>query len=168
MSDTQDNQPNKKRRGFLIALWGGVAAALAVLFSASSRFLFPNVVPNKSKRFRLAQAKDYRKDHVDTRHKEDLKFFILRDEKGIAAIRAQCTHLGCVPYWFPNEGIFKCPCHGSGFDMQGLNIEGPAPRPLERFHVEIDEKGFLIVDTSKKYFFEKGEWDNPNAVVKVL
>ena len=36
------------------------------------------------------------------------------------------------PNWLDGEQKFKCPCHGSGFYMTGVNFEGPAPRPLER------------------------------------
>jgi nitrite reductase/ring-hydroxylating ferredoxin subunit len=48
----------------------------------------------------------------------------------IYALRSVCTHLGCTPNWLEGEQKFKCPCHGSGFYKDGINFEGPAPRPL--------------------------------------
>jgi cytochrome b6-f complex iron-sulfur subunit len=48
----------------------------------------------------------------------------------------------------------------------GVNFEGPAPRPLERFKVSIED-GFLVVDRSKKFQEEKGEWANPDSFVTV-
>ena len=61
-------------------------------------------------------------------------------------IEAKCTPSGLYPNWLAAEGKFKCPCHGSGFTPDGLNIEGPAPRPLERFKVALGEEGQIIVD----------------------
>ena len=57
-----------------------------------------------------------------------------------------CTHLGCTPNWLEAENKFKCPCHGSGFYMSGINFEGPAPRPLERVTVSLADDGQVLVD----------------------
>ena len=82
-------------------------------------------------------------------------------------IEAKCTHLGCTPNWLAAEGKFKCPCHGSGFTPDGFNIEGPAPRPLERFKVALDENGQIIVDEGIRFRGERGEWDKQGAFLKV-
>ena len=82
-------------------------------------------------------------------------------------IEAKCAHLGCTPSWLAAEGKFKCPCHGSGFTPDGLNIEGPAPRPLERFKVALDENGQIIVDAGIRFRGERGEWDKQGAFLKV-
>jgi cytochrome b6-f complex iron-sulfur subunit len=63
-------------------------------------------------------------------------------------ISAICTHLGCTPDWKESENKFKCPCHGSGYDPEGRNYEGPAPRPMDRAKVELDPEGQIVVDTS--------------------
>ena len=81
------SMPDKKRRGFLKALWGLISLSLLTLLAANLRFLFPNVVSGKSKRFRLQKANDYPENSVDTRHKEEHKLFIIRDKKGVAAMR---------------------------------------------------------------------------------
>ena len=47
------------------------------------------------------------------------------------------------------ESKFKCPCHGSGFYKSGLNFEGPAPRPLDRFLLTVGDDGQLVVDKNK-------------------
>lgn len=58
---------------------------------------------------------------------------------------------------------FKCPCHGSGFcmgsafDGNGINSEGPAPRPLDRVHVELDPEGQVVANISKLYRSPKGQ-----------
>jgi nitrite reductase/ring-hydroxylating ferredoxin subunit len=48
---------------------------------------------------------------------------------GFYALFTICTHLGCTPNYLSAENKFKCPCHGSGYRLTGVNFEGPAPRP---------------------------------------
>lgn len=68
--------------------------------------------------------------------------------------------------WLRSEGKYKCPCHGSGFTMDGINFEGPAPRPLERLKVGIAPDGEIVIDKSKVFLYEKGEWDEPGAFLR--
>ncbi len=56
-----------------------------------------------------------------------------------------CTHLGCGYRWEGEEKIFKCPCHGSVFDVDGKVIEGPAPRPLDRLPVKVENDRLFVV-----------------------
>ena len=65
------------------------------------------------------------------------------------------------------ESKFKCPCHGSGFRMTGIHFEGPAPRPLERFKIGLANDGQILVDKTKSFKWEKGEWENPESFLKV-
>ncbi|MBA5867207.1 MAG: Rieske 2Fe-2S domain-containing protein [Nitrospira sp. CR1.3] len=55
-----------------------------------------------------------------------------------------CTHLGCGYHWDEGEQKFKCPCHGSAFDLSGRVVAGPAPRPLDALPSKM-EKGRLLV-----------------------
>jgi menaquinol-cytochrome c reductase iron-sulfur subunit len=48
-----------------------------------------------------------------------------------------CTHLGCPVHWLPDPQIFLCPCHGSVFNAQGVEVGGPAPRPLFTYEVRV-------------------------------
>lgn len=41
-----------------------------------------------------------------------------------------CTHLGCIPTWVPSKMHFHCPCHGGIFNVSGINVFGPPPKPL--------------------------------------
>ena len=78
-----------------------------------------------------------------------------------------CTHLGCTPNWQETDRKFKCPCHGSGFRMTGIHFEGPAPSPLERFKIGLANDGQILVDKTKSFKWEKGEWENPESFLKV-
>jgi Rieske Fe-S protein len=53
------------------------------------------------------------------------------------AFNTTCTHLSCITQYQPEKKLFWCACHGGAFDLNGINIAGPPPRPLERFQVEI-------------------------------
>ena len=86
---------------------------------------------------------------------------------GIYALSTVCTHLGCTPNWLEAEQKFKCPCHGSGYYKTGVNFEGPTPRPLERFAISLADDGQILVDKSRKFQYEKGEWDNPASFLKL-
>ena len=85
------------------------------------------------------------------------------DGSGFYALSTTCTHLGCTPNWMAAEEKFKCPCHGSGFVKTGVNIEGPAPRPLERYRIVLAEDGQILVDKNTKYQQEKGQWSLDGA-----
>src|SRR4030095_6105071 len=73
------------------------------------------------------------------------------DEGRLVALSTICTHLGCIPDWLPGDLKFKCPCHGSGYYITGVNFEGPTPRPLERFAVFKDPDGYIFVDQTRVF-----------------
>ncbi len=77
---------------------------------------------------------------------EDAGVFVLRDAKGMRALSATCTHLGCTVRTDRENGGFICPCHGSRYDSEGHVIAGPAPASLPFVRVDQDRRGRLVVD----------------------
>lgn len=70
-------------------------------------------------------------------------------EPGLMALWQRCVHLGCrVPSCVPSQG-FECPCHGSRYNFHGEYEAGPAPRNMDRFVVEISDRGDMIVETGQ-------------------
>lgn len=63
---------------------------------------------------------------------------------GFTVFAVNCTHLECPVAWFPESGLFLCPCHGGVYNADGTNVAGPPPRPLYRYPWRID-KGKLLV-----------------------
>lgn len=53
----------------------------------------------------------------------------------LRAFSAVCTHLNCTVQYRPDFGQIWCACHNGHFDLNGKNVEGPPPRPLEAFAV---------------------------------
>jgi cytochrome b6-f complex iron-sulfur subunit len=138
---------------------------------SSIRFLFPNVLLEPAGKFRAGAPEDLATGEVDTRHVAQHGAWIVRDEyegrQQVFALKAVCTHLGCTPLWLEGERKFKCPCHGSGFYRNGVNFEGPAPRPLERFAIRIGEDGLMEVDTSRTFQQELGQWRDPASFIAI-
>ncbi len=79
------------------------------------------------------------------------KFYLVRNNDGLLALYTKCPHLGCsVPYVGPVDSpqAFKCPCHGSMYDYDGVRTGGPAPRPMDIMAVTVDEAtGNVLVNT---------------------
>jgi cytochrome b6-f complex iron-sulfur subunit len=156
------------RRGFLSWFWLGwitFSVAMGAMATLMGRFLFPNVLFEKPSTFRVGKPDEFALG-VDERFKDSQSVWIVRSTEGIYVLSTVCTHLGCTPNWLPGENKFKCPCHGSGFRPTGLNFEGPAPRPLERFAVALDEVGNVKIDKSKKTRYAN-QWADPEFFLKV-
>ena len=157
------------RRGFLkwtTVGWVAFSAACTSSLVATARFLFPNVLFEPPQAFKAGFPSEYNVGEVDTRWKDAFSVWIVREPAGFYALIAVCTHLGCSPNWLAAENKFKCPCHGSGFRTSGINFEGPAPRPLERARVVLADDGQILVDKSKHYQRELGQWSDPEAFLK--
>jgi cytochrome b6-f complex iron-sulfur subunit len=162
---------NSSRRSFMkLSLpigWVAFSSACASSLVATARFMFPNVLFEPPQSFKAGFPGEFNVGEVDTRFKDAFGVWIVRQADGFYALIATCTHLGCSPNWLPAENKFKCPCHGSGFYKSGVNFEGPAPRPLERARIVLADDGQILVDKSVKFQQEKGEWDKPEAFLKV-
>ena len=162
----QKLQPNKQRRRFI---WTSIGAFLAANFLMFLRFFFPRTLFEPSPVFRIGYPSDFLLG-VDEKFKQLYRIWVVREADRLYVIYGRCTHLGCTPDWKPSENKFKCPCHGSGYTPEGINFEGPAPRPMDRAHVELDAQGLIVVDTSKLYAWPKGgtdQFNDPGAFISV-
>ena len=63
----------------------------------------------------------------------------------VTVFSPMCTHLGCGYHWDSTAHQFKCPCHGSVFDISGRVVAGPAPRPLDVLPSKVDNGRLLVV-----------------------
>jgi cytochrome b6-f complex iron-sulfur subunit len=110
--------------------WAGLGLCACAGTGALVRFGYPRVLFEPPTEFIAGWPEEYRVGEVSTRWIPSHRVWVIREKKGFYALYASCTHLGCTPGWVPAEGKFKCFCHGSGFHVDGINFEGPAPRPL--------------------------------------
>lgn len=136
-----------KRRKFL-GLMGSccLAAACAGGSVATGGYLRPNVLFEESSRVKLMRPEDLVPGTVTA--VPDRKLFVVRDEHGVYALSAVCTHLGCITNYEKASNRIFCPCHGSSYDAEGHVLGGPAPRSLPRVELTL-EQGVLVADTRK-------------------
>jgi menaquinol-cytochrome c reductase iron-sulfur subunit len=65
-------------------------------------------------------------------------WLVKRPDGTVTAFAPNCPHLGCGYRWFADDRKFKCPCHGSVFDINGKVLAGPAPRPLDTLETQVE------------------------------
>jgi len=171
------------RRSFLTEAAGVLfGSSLAVGFTSLAvthlmwllgfaRFMFPNILIEPPTRFKVGFPDQLAPGQVETKFIPQFGVWVVRYEVDsqpmIFALKSVCTHLGCTPNWLEAEQKFKCPCHGSGFYKDGVNFEGPAPRPLERYAISLADDGQLLVDKSRTFQQELGQWKDGSSFVPV-
>jgi len=164
VESTPDPPVNKMRRRIV---WSAVATFLITDFLMFVRFFLPRSILEPSSVFRIGPPSDYALG-VDTKWQQQYRIWVTKTSDRLFVIYARCTHLGCTPDWKASENKFKCPCHGSGYDSEGINFEGPAPRPMDRAKVTLDAEGQVVVDTGKLFEWPKGEvghFNDPDAFI---
>ncbi len=157
------------RRQFSLSLalaWGSMAATAAMALGALQAFMVPKLIKEAPSIFRAGRLQEYPVDGVYTTYKKSNQVWIIRKGSTLFALSTTCTHLGCIPNWLSADQKFKCPCHGSGFRMDGVNFEGPAPRPLERVKIALDGE-FIVLDKSMRYRKELGQWGQDGSQITV-
>ncbi|HET7840429.1 MAG TPA: Rieske 2Fe-2S domain-containing protein [Terriglobia bacterium] len=161
-------EPNVMRRRIIwTCLWGFVAATLLMFL----RFFFPRALFEPETVHNIGYPGDFAIG-VNEKYKQAYRIWVVKEPPRLFVIFGKCTHLGCTPDWKPAENKFKCPCHGSGYTPEGINFEGPAPRPMDRAHVELNAQGQIIVDTSQLYSWFKAQggvdhFEDPGAYITI-
>jgi len=142
-----------RRRFFNLVGWGSFGAFLAGIGGATAKFFYPGVLYEPASVFNAGKPGEYvapTEDEsvvVDERFKKKQRVWLIRNHNGIYGLVGVCTHLGCTPNWFPGENLFKCPCHGSVYNVEGEVVGGPAPEPLYRPKIKVAPDGSMIVTT---------------------
>jgi menaquinol-cytochrome c reductase iron-sulfur subunit len=70
-----------------------------------------------------------------------------------------CAHLGCPVRWFPQSGLFMCPCHGGAYYRDGSRASGPPERGLFEYPYKV-ENGLITI--------QAGELPTPGAAIAEL
>ncbi len=167
------------RRGFFQVMLGSFLALGFTSLSLTSalwglgtaRFMFPNILTEPPSKFKVGFPPDFAPGQVESKFVAQFGVWVVNTEyqgqPQIFALRTVCTHLGCTPNWLEAEQKYKCPCHGSGFYKDGINFEGPAPRPLERYAIRLADDGQIEVDKTVLFQEELGQWSDPASFIPV-
>ena len=70
---------------------------------------------------------------------------VKQDDGQVTVFSPICTHLGCGYHWDAADRKFKCPCHGSVYDLTGRVLAGPAPRPLDVLPSKVEQGRLLVM-----------------------
>jgi Rieske Fe-S protein len=126
------------RRGFIDWFLGlGIAGTLGSMLYPVLKYLVPPRIPEA----KISSIKLGRVEEFPSGSGKIVKFgnqpaIVIRTESGdFRAFSAVCTHLNCTVQYRPDWKLIWCACHNGRFDVNGINIAGPPPRPLEPFKV---------------------------------
>ena len=130
------------RRSFLNYVLGtGVVATLGAIVYPAWKFITPppsgeaNVSQVKLPFKRADLAAEAQKSKT-FKFGRTVGIIVLSDTGELKALSAVCTHLDCTVQYRPDLGIIWCACHNGRYDLDGKNISGPPPRPLEKYAVK--------------------------------
>ena len=141
------------RRTFLNTLMGGwLLAFLLGSIYALYRFAFPTL--DKEPDFVVLKAADF----VDIPPNSVKPFawggkvglFLKRGDGSTTALKGVCTHMECNVAYRPEDRKFYCPCHKGWFDLEGRNIAGPPPKPLEIFVCTVEREKLIVTKKGTK------------------
>ncbi|HEX9076142.1 MAG TPA: ubiquinol-cytochrome c reductase iron-sulfur subunit [Anaerolineae bacterium] len=135
------------RRDFLGSMgWGAIVVSAGALVAALARFFDPPLTTPAPGPVEVGRPEDFAVGSLY--YADKARAYVGRDERGLYAIAAICTHLGCTPRLAERGDTFVCPCHGSQFARDGQVTSGPAMRGLDRVFVGRGANGALLVDRS--------------------
>jgi cytochrome b6-f complex iron-sulfur subunit len=132
-------EPESSRRGFINWFLGTcVGAFLVAVLYPLSRYLVPPEVGESTAGTVTVPIKPA---DVKPNTGQIFKFgsrpaILVRTPAGeLKAFSAVCTHLNCTVQYRPDLSHIWCACHNGHYDLNGKNIQGPPPRPLDAFTV---------------------------------
>lgn len=147
------------RRNFMVRVIIGIAAFLSAVLAAplagftilpalkkrdagwSDAGSFNDLAVNEPQERRFSQV--VKSGWLEERQERSI--WLVRNPDGsVSAFSPNCPHLGCGYRWFPQDRLFKCPCHASVFDITGKIVSGPAPRGLDGLETKKEGNRVLV------------------------
>jgi len=139
--------PDEGKRDFLKYVLGGglLAWAAAVLYP-----LFAYLRPPKQAEVEVTSIKVGKLETIEKESGIIVRFgnkpvIVVRTANGdLRAFSATCTHLDCTVQYRKDMGMIWCACHNGRYDVNGRNIAGPPPRPLDEYRVVVQGGEILV------------------------
>ena len=151
MCTEQTARPQTTRRHAIeILLGGGLFATLAsFLYPVLRYFVPPAVVDLGGDEVVAAKAGDLKPNSGKIfRFGSRPGLLIMNSDGTYRALSATCTHLGCTVQYRADLREIWCACHNGTYDLNGRNVSGPPPRPLDVFDVHV--RGDEVVVNRKR------------------
>jgi len=149
MTETAGVQP-ERRRMVEFLLGGGMLASVLSFFYPVLRYLVPPAVPDLGgDEVVAAKAGDLKPNSSKIfRFGNRPGLLLMSADGGYRAMSATCTHLSCTVQYRNDLHQVWCACHNGLYDLNGRNLSGPPPRPLEAYQVHV--RGDEIVVSRKR------------------
>jgi Rieske Fe-S protein len=136
-----------KRRDFLdwMTRLAGTTLGAFVLYPVL-RYLVPPRIPEAAtRRVVAAKTNELAPDSFKTFPFGSQPGILIRTPDGeYHALSAVCTHLGCTVQYRAQDRSIWCACHNGRYDLEGRNVSGPPPRPLDPFVVHIEGEDVVV------------------------
>lgn len=140
-SKSEASEPDPSRRKFVNSVLGiGAAGVTAAVVYPIVRYITP---PEAGESAAASVTLSVSPDQVAPNSGQIFKFgsrpgILIRTPSGeLRAFSAICTHLGCIVQYRPDLTQIWCACHNGHYDLNGINVQGPPPRPLQHYAVNV-------------------------------
>ena len=147
MNNTEQTDSTENRRDFLkYFLGGGIIVWLGTIFYPIMAYL----KPPKQAEVEVTSVKAGKASAVEKDSGMIVRFgnkpvILLRNPAGeFRAFSATCTHLDCTVQYRKDMGLIWCACHNGRYDLNGRNVAGPPPRPLDEYRVVLQGDDIFI------------------------
>jgi cytochrome b6-f complex iron-sulfur subunit len=145
--ESNTSSKNKNRRDFLnILLKGGFLAWLiSIVYPIYDYLEPPKAEEVKVTSVDIGNVNDMAKDSGKIIKFGSKPVLVIRLENGnYRAFSATCTHLGCIVQYRKDFGQIYCACHNGRYDLNGKNVSGPPPAPLQKYNVSLKGDDVMI------------------------
>lgn len=147
---SEDAYAGHSRRTLLKALLGtGMLASLASFLYPVLRYLVPPIETNMGvDSVVAATASELKANSAKIFRFGNRPALLIRTANGeYRAMSATCTHLSCTVQYRKDVQQIWCACHNGTYDLNGRNVSGPPPRPLEQYQVHVEGNEIQVVRT---------------------
>ena len=134
------------RRWVNLLLGSGVVASIISFIYPAMRYIIPPPVAESASRFVVAAKVGELKNNSGKIFKFGSKpaLLVRLADGSYRAFSAVCTHLNCTVQYRSDLREIWCACHNGLYDLEGRNVSGPPPRPLESYEVHIQGEDVVV------------------------
>ena len=143
---THENKPVKRRDFVNVLLGGSIIAWLGAVVYPIYNYL----EPPQSEEVKVSNVKACKVNDLEKDSGKIVKFgnkpvILIRLASGeYRAYSATCTHLDCIVQYKKEYGQIYCACHNGRYDLNGRNVSGPPPAPLDKYSVSIKGDDVIV------------------------
>jgi len=147
MNETNTTPPEQGKRDFLKYVLGGglVAWMVSIVYPLFAYLKPPKQAEVEVTSVKVGKASAIEKDSGTIVRFGNKPVILIRTPNGeLRAFSATCTHLDCTVQYRKDLGVIWCACHNGKYDLNGRNIAGPPPRPLDEFRVVVQGEEVFV------------------------